>query len=144
MIITPDQFRLTACGAPEPPRGARYVVLPHVLVFTYQLAALQVATDLQQPVPAEYDFLLRAVSCKPQSTNEQQILYRFARPDGRYFANARQPILRTLGWGSYRKLISPQQYFPAGSKIAIELEETQSAIVPTTITFEGGIIRYVE
>lgn len=131
---------LDQCAMPRPLAvGEKRLELPYCYKFTTVVPAGATITDAKRTIDRDNEFWLRAISTDAIDGNpEANVLVRFARPGGRFTANARIRLGLYMGTGSTRKLIMPQERFLPGSKITIELENPGGAAVAITLLFEGA------
>lgn len=138
-LVKAADLVLNQCAVPRPPAGENKLDLPYCYKFTIVVPAGATITDAKQTIDRENEFWLRAISTDAVDGNpEGNVRVRFARPGGRFTANARIRLGVFMGTGSTRKLIMPQERFSPGSKITVELENPGGAAVAITLQFEGA------
>lgn len=136
----PPSYRLGNAPAQQPaqqqpPPAPEYNEEEHILNFQATLTANQSIRDTGRDVDKEGDWWLN--SFWGSSTGAYNILIRF--PNGRSLTSSPVKASNLIGTAQFRVGVKPI-YFPAGSRISLDLEDTSGAENDIEILF-GGIRR---
>lgn len=138
-LLKAADLLLDRCAVSRPPAGVKSLPLPYCYLFQIVVPAGATITDAKRTIDRDNEFWLRSISTDAvDGSAEGNVGVRFARPGGRFTANARIRLSLFIGTGSTRKLIMPQERFLPGSKITVEVENPGGAAVAITLLFEGA------
>jgi hypothetical protein len=132
---------LNACGRPVPPAGYRWVDLPRVLPFFWDLAVIPPTTPFQARIANNADtmFVCMGIGIPSSTANG---LFRIRWPDGRFFSQFNSDDNEDYPIGAAASMLAlPQwRFISPGQRISVEL---QAGVADTLAIAFWGVLRYL-